>query len=234
MNQKLYRTMIACLVFFVSEIKAQTVCDSLSVDSISLQSASQFYVYVKNESAYGCAYPSMILTFNSNPYLTAGTSPSYASWLDYAGGANNGMTNFIIPLTQFTPASSVPLNTVFTGTALLEDPNNPNFSCTLLFQFTYGTMASSGIAGNMDGLVQLSLFPNPVQENTTLSITARVKESAEIEVLNVLGETLITLKKELTGSDEVRIDASAGLAPGTYLVRLKTKSIERSLLLIKQ
>ncbi len=78
------------------------------------------------------------------------------------------------------------------------------------YNFTYAPTA--GIAQNMESIVSLNIFPNPIAGDATLILSGA--PSAEVTISNVLGRTVDQFN--LAGSHEWQ---ASTLAPGIYIVR---------------
>jgi Secretion system C-terminal sorting domain len=158
---------------------AQTYCDSISFVSAYV-TANTYAFDFYNASSLWFAYPHISLTLAQNPYLTGGTS--YNTIFNASGNNTLTVLSFTIP-----PASQVPLNTLFTGTLVITDPNDASFVCTYPVSLTYGTMIASGIE-DQSALYGISLFPNPATNKSTIQIST--------EVLSLAPQLIIT---DLTG-----------------------------------
>lgn len=220
MKTKIYSLIIAGMVI-AGSLRSQTICDSIRVDSIHVTS-NWMSVFLYNETQNFIVYPGMIVVLNANPYLSMSSAMSIATYLDVAGGSNGGVTEFIPNWNVFTPANLVPLNTVFTGTAYLSDPNNSSFSCAFPIQFTYGTMVQSGISTSSGSLRDVSLFPNPAETLVKVSLAPEQGGTTNITITNLLGEVVSNETQVVIGNTKQEIQLPvADLAPGTYFVTLE-------------
>lgn len=146
-------------------LRAQSYCDSLTLTNTYVDTQGQTVSFDFHYSgSYMMVYPVLSLVLNPNPYLSGGNSVN--SFINPAS-FNNGNTTLVVYCGNFTPASQVPLNTVFTGTLTITDPNDSNTVCVYAISFTYGTMLTSGIVG-MDQFPGLQLFPNPASDLAVL------------------------------------------------------------------
>jgi hypothetical protein len=67
---------------------------------------------------------------------------------------------------------------------------------------------------------ELSVYPNPANQQATLSFNSTTTSAATIEVYSVLGEKMISMSTEVVnGANKVVIDFS-NLAAGQYIARV--------------
>lgn len=146
-------SLIACVHFG----KAQTVCDSLSVDTVYVD-ANSFNITVYNSSEHFIVYPFFSILLDANPYISFVNNQMVPSFLSTPSDANAGFTSGNYFNINLTPASQVPQNTLFTGMLMIQDPNDSTFLCGLPFSFLYGDQLASISELTKN---QLNIFPNP-------------------------------------------------------------------------
>ena len=94
--------------------------------------------------------------------------------------------------------------------------NTKNFSdqANLTFNISY-----SNIVGiNEDKIIEIELFPNPVSSTITLQTNIDL-QNAEIKIINVLGETVLSNK--ISNTNNTTIDVSE-LNNGLYFIQINT------------
>jgi hypothetical protein len=82
----------------------------------------------------------------------------------------------------------------------------------------------------------LTAFPNPFNSATEIQFDLPVSGLVSLDVLNLMGQTVSTLKNEIlpAGHHAILFDAN-GLTSGVYLCRLTTgsESLSKKIILIK-
>jgi hypothetical protein len=81
----------------------------------------------------------------------------------------------------------------------------------------YSPVRAVALASSVAGL---ALFPNPTTHLTTLTGTTA---HAPVQVLDVLGRTVLTATADADGAAALALPA--GLAPGVYVVRTGTQAV---------
>lgn len=137
--------------------QAQTVCDSLTVDTVYVD-ANSFNITVYNSSEHFIVYPYFSILFDANPYISFNNNLMVPSFLSTPSDANAGFTSGNFFNINLTPASQVPQNTLFTGMLMIQDPNDSTFLCGLPFSFLYGDQLAS--LNELSSSI-VSLSPNP-------------------------------------------------------------------------
>lgn len=216
----LFFAIIMSSFLFSGTLRAQTVCDSLQIDSVQVQ-GNMLSIYFSNASQHGIVYPILIVTLNPNPHLTVSSNAAISSYLDIAGGANNGVTQFLPTLTQTTPANLVPLNTVFTGTASMYDPNDSSFFCAFQFSFTYGTLTGNAIEEEGALLTGMNVYPNPVSDNVNVNLSGLNDQHANVTITNALGEVVFSESAEVERDKPFsKTINTETFAPGVYFLSI--------------
>ncbi len=146
---------------------------------------------------------------NLNAYGSGGTQPYTYTWSNGTTGQFNNNVNF------------------GTYTVTVTDSKG----CSVVETFVF-----SSIGVNTDLNVGMKVFPNPVSQNSLLNVQINLNENTDavISVINVNGEIVQEVRKQLTdGANSVIINSGA-LAPGVYLVRFNstkaTKTVRISIL----
>ncbi len=158
-----------CLNFLLvnTEIDAQNAyCDSIAVDSVFIDN-NMLQITVYNSSQHFIVYPYFIINLDANSYIQLNDSVTVLSFLSVMGDANNGYTTASY-FGNISAANTVPLNTNFTGTITITDPNDSTFNCTYPFNFVYGTMPTS-VKSNDD--INLSVYPSPASSLLTIQLS---------------------------------------------------------------
>lgn len=85
-------------------------------------------------------------------------------------------------------------------------------------------------------LSELSVYPNPVKSDFTLTFNSLLTSKAELEIYNVLGELLLTRQVPINkGENSIQLnEVNYSLAAGEYLLRIKLDSYYYSKSFVKQ
>lgn len=205
---------VVFILSFIASIhfgKAQTVCDSLSVDTVYVD-ANSFNITVYNSSEHFIVYPYFSILLDANPYISFNNNLMVPSFLSTPSDANAGFTSGNYFNINLTPASEVPQNTLFTGMLMIQDPNDSTFLCGLPFSFLYGDQLASltELTGN-----QLNIFPNPSTGNVTVFSK---DDEGTIEVLDQLGSIKYTIE---LGAQKTNLQLEES---GVYFIRISTRN----------
>ncbi len=200
---------IVLLFFSVENLKAQTICDSISIDTAFVdQNSVQVTVY--NSSSHFIVCPLFTAILDPNPYIVLNDSVTIPSFLSIPGDANNGYTTAFY-LASIPAAATVPYNTLFTGTLIIQDPNDSSFICSKSFSFNYGTMVFSINDIQPQGIL---LYPNPSSGELILFLSSG---KAEVTVKDVAGREILKTVA-FQGINNLRIETD-----GIYVVKVMTK-----------
>ena len=222
--KKLFATLCIALCAFLPAMNAQSsVCDSISVSGTTLD-VNALYITVYNSSEHFIVYPFFTIDLDENPYITVNDNVSIPSFLSVPSDASEGSTSAMYMLSM-SPASEVPLNTVFEGSVTITDPNDSLFSCSYDFSFTYGDLISS-VDENADQ--SFVVYPNPADEVVYLN-DGVLSKPTELLIHDFTGR-LISRQQLPTGSTLCRIEVG-DLSEGHYAFTmlsgdaLKTKTL---------
>ena len=95
------------------------------------------------------------------------------------------------------------------------------FSCTITESYTVQSITGTGIA-DVEGLTELSVYPNPFNSFTTVEFTLLDKENVVVDVMSVVGELVYAEDHGTLGSGSHKIQISGeSLAPGIYFVKIQ-------------
>lgn len=189
---------------------AQTVCDSLSVDTVYVD-ANSFNITVYNSSEHFIVYPYFSILLDVNPYISFNNNVMVPSFLSTPSDANAGFTSGNYFNINLTPASQVPQNTLFTGMLMIQDPNDSTFLCGLLFSFLYGDQLASISEQTKN---QLNIFPNPSSGFVYIQST---EDEGTIAVLDQFGR--IIKSTELNAGKASFLLEEVGI----YFIQVSTK-----------
>lgn len=218
--KRIITILTAVLLLFTAKTNAQTICDSISIDTVFVD-ANFLNISVYNSSQHFIAYPFFTAILTANPYITMNDTLTIPTFLSVPGDGNNGYTTATYTNVTIAPASTVPLNTIFTGTLTIRDPNDSTFSCSKAFSFLYGDMLTSVNEHQED---RLKIYPNPTNGLFTVSIAT---ENALISITDPLGRLII--KRELKDkSTNIELEEN-----GVYIINVKTNqgTISRKLII---
>jgi hypothetical protein len=202
--------LFAGMLFSLSAAAQATVCDSLSVSSVYIEN-EVMYLEVYNASNHTIVYPFFTLVMDANDYINIQPPSSVPSFLSVPGDGNNGFTTAVY-FASIDPADEVPLNTAFTGTLTITDPNDETFSCALPVSFNYGTLTTS--VQDIEA-ISLSLFPNPV--NGVLRVNAAgLTGKFEYYIVEITGRQLLA---STTSANNGQLEISTEALPaGSYIL----------------
>lgn len=207
--KKILLILSAALLLITVKLSAQTICDSISVDTAYVD-ANMLYVEVYNSNTHFIAYPFFTAILDANPYIVMSDTLMIPTFLSVPGDGSNGYTQGSFNGT-IAQEATVPLNTVFTGILTINDPNDKSFDCSYPFSFTYGTLNTSV---NELSTSLLQIFPNPASGEFTLSLTT---DYAEISITDMLGKEVINTQ---TTQKTMKLHLENN---GVYSVYIKTK-----------
>lgn len=202
----LFLSFIVCIHFG----KAQTICDSLSVDTVYVD-ANSFNITVYNSSEHFIVYPYFSILLDANPYISFNNNMMVPSFLSTPSDANAGFTSGNYFNINLTPAAQVPQNTLFTGMLMIQDPNDSTFLCGLPFSFLYGDQLASITELSEN---QFTIFPNP---SAGLFTIQSKEEEGTILVIDQFGR--IIQSTELNAGNTILQLDEAGL----YFIQISSK-----------
>lgn len=209
--KKIITSCIVCFLLLLGISYGQnTYCDSIVVDSVYIDN-NMLHLTVYNSSQHFIVYPYFTVDLNTNSYITLSDSITVLSFLSIAGDANNGFSTAGY-LGTITASNLVPLNSVFSGTLTITDPNDSTFTCSYPFSFLYGSMTTSLLNKN---LRPIQIYPNPSSNSIKIYSTA-LEVNQQYEIINQLGVEVLSGKIQ---SDIESIDMSE-LATGIYYLRI--------------
>lgn len=89
------------------------------------------------------------------------------------------------------------------------------------------SVTSVGVEASAAGVLGYSVYPNPINENTTISYFLAERTNVEFELCNTLGQKIYSINKGLQETAHYEFDfnfRSLELENGIYFLRLKTNS----------
>jgi hypothetical protein len=202
--------LVLSFIAFIQFGKAQTVCDSLTIDTVYVD-ANSFNITVYNSSEHFIVYPFFSILLDANPYISFNNNLMVPSFLSTANDANVGFTSGNYFDINLTAASQVPQNTLFTGILMIQDPNDSTFLCGLPFSFLYGDQLAA-VAELSEN--QFSIFPNP--SSGFIHINA-VDDEGTISVIDQFGR-IIRTEKLNTGKASLHLEKE-----GSYFIQVSSK-----------
>jgi hypothetical protein len=151
---------LSVLFLTSSLLSAQNaICDSLFVDEAYVENNS-LYITVYNSSTLFMAYPYFTIDLIENSFITANEDLSIPTFLSVPTDAGAGFTTGFYQL-SLSPESEVPANTLFQGSLHITDPNDETFSCSYIFEFTYGSLVTHV---NEETKSSFHCYPNPTDD----------------------------------------------------------------------
>ena len=205
----------AVLLLFTAKTNAQTICDSISIDTVFVD-ANFFNISVYNSSQHFIAYPYFTAVMADNPYITLNDSLTIPTFLSIPGDGNNGYTSAVYIDVNIAPASTVPSNTLFTGTLTIQDPNDSTFSCSKAFSFRYGDMLTSLNELQED---MLKIYPNPTSGLFTVSLATENANIESIRLYNISGQLVKQLNNVNSNNSSFNVNE---LSQGVYIIQVLT------------
>lgn len=205
-------TLVLSFIVCIHFGKAQTVCDSLSVDTVYVD-ANSFNIAVYNSSEHFIVYPYFSILLDANPYIWFNNNLMVPSFLSTPSDANAGFTSGNYFNISLTPASQVPQNTLFTGMLMIQDPNDSTFLCGLPFSFLYGDQLASITELSEN---QFTIFPNPTAGLLTIQ-SKEEEEEGTIAVIDQFGRIIKSI--ELNAGNTILQLEEAGL----YCIQISSK-----------
>ena len=204
---------VVFILSFIASIhfgKAQTICDSLSLDTVYVD-ANSFNITVYNSSEHFIVYPYFSILLDANPYISFNNNLMVPSFLSTPSDANAGFTSGNYFNINLTPASQVPQNTLFTGMLMIQDPNDSTFLCGLPFSFLYGDQLASITELSEN---QFTIFPNP--SAGLLTIQSK-EEEGTIAVIDQFGRTIQSTELN-AGNTVIQLEEV-----GLYCIQISSK-----------
>lgn len=207
--KKILLVISSALLLSAVKSSAQTLCDSMNVDTAYVD-ANILSIEVYNSSTHFIAYPFFAAILDANPYIVMSDTVMIPTFLSVPGDGNNGYTAGTFNGT-IAQEATVPVNTLFTGTLTINDPNDKSFECSYPFSFSYGTLNTS--VNELSTSLQ-QIFPNPASGEFTVSLTT---DYAEISITDMLGKEVINTQ---TTQKTMKLHLENN---GAYIVYIKTK-----------
>lgn len=207
------KSLLVLVVFLcaIKPVSAQTVCDSISVDTVYVD-ANSFNITVYNSSQHFIVYPYFSVLLDSNPYISFVNNMMVPSFLSTPSDANAGFTSGNYFNINLTPAAQVPQNTLFTGMLMIQDPNDSTFLCGLPFSFLYGDQLAS-LPALTDN--ELRIYPNP--STGTITVSAAI-ENGLLIITDELGRTIQTAELS-AGTATIQLEKT-----GIYFLHMQGES----------
>jgi hypothetical protein len=197
-------------------MKAQNAyCDSLMVYSVNID-INMLNLTVYNSSQHFIAYPFFTINLDSNSYIQLNDSVNVLSFLSVVGDANNGYSTAGY-YGNILAANLVPLNTVFTGTIRITDPNDSTFNCIYPFMFVYGTMPTSLASNKYENI---KLYPSPANDFLNVTID-KYDTNTKYTIINQVGNIVTDGKINAVSN---AIDLS-GIESGVYYLQVKSNQL---------
>jgi hypothetical protein len=179
----------------------------------------------------GCSYTSSIIITQPNVLIvtTSSTTESCGTCCDAtATGYPSGGTAPYTYSWSCTPTQTTATATGLcagTYTVCITDVNNCAICSTVTVSFTTGITNANPEEGFM-------LYPNPAQEEITLSLDAVNNGQVKIDVLNLSGESIYSETVYASGSFKKAIDLK-NFSKGIYFIRVSTNQQTHTAKLIK-
>lgn len=140
----------------------------------------------------------------------------------------------------FTIPTNTPNGTLVTlsydKTMLIDNEGNEKTDFNALQDTFYVWHLPSSVSVLKNGIDNITLYPNPTNETTTLKYYASVSTNVNISISDVTGKQILQNNvSALKGNNNYRLDI-ASLNPGIYIVNVKTEdgATAKTLRLVKQ
>lgn len=225
-----------------------------STQSVIVNSAGSYTVTVFNASGCSAISKATKVTYKvCGKPATVGTSSitgtsakltwksvqcAVAYQLQYRKGSTGTFTSVNTPTTDTAyTLTSLLANTAYQWKVATICQNSPLVvsAFSKLINFTTAAFFAS-LAENaaVTTVTQASLYPNPVKDKLTVEIYNTITSNAGITIISAEGKTEQQLTKQLqSGNNKITIPV-AGLANGTYLLRITTNEGQQVLKFVKE
>lgn len=162
------------------------------------------------------------------PFTNATTCTYSSSWV-----TNNG-------LTMYTPMDSGAVQVAYYGgfgmpTVVLvggidhhvmwSTQSFVSSDTTIMRDSILGMLAQVGIRDLNSNVSEVSVFPNPANENVSVTMTVSQSAAIKVEVVNILGEVVKTAYNNNTNSGVLKTDiATNSFSNGVYFIRVSAEN----------
>jgi len=229
------KNLIFCVLIFLAvnlfcTKKNFAQCSDLSITTIYYDSVEHSIKgELLNAGSWYVIYPIYHISVDTNTYISANNFiiPSY---LDSAGGTNNGINPYFFQATLHVPCDSIPANTLISGTITVTDPNDTSIVCVLPFQWPINCGSLTTSINELELNRHLTIYPNPLTSNN-LTVRIDYLRPSRLEIFDLTGK-LIFQNKVNASSQIQQIDLS-GIKNGSYIIKVLTDEGWMSKKLIK-
>jgi len=88
-------------------------------------------------------------------------------------------------------------------------------------KYNYSTVVALALKSSASDVVKITVSPNPFVEKLNVQYNAVTNGQAEIRLLNVNGQTVISSKANIsTGSNNIQVNGLSNLSRGIYIFQL--------------
>ncbi|MBL7902599.1 MAG: T9SS type A sorting domain-containing protein [Bacteroidia bacterium] len=211
---------------FTSSAKKWNNLPDIKSRLMSIGSGTNMYQVANTEqnvtqypASVGPANPEVI-TRATLHYMSPTTGT--AAVVTCTNGAKNVTVKTPFTITNSNPYSQLTNNTTWYTTA------------SLVYEFgdCAPTVTTSLAENTMNSLDRSVIFPNPAKNNAVLSVEVTDKGSVEVEIFNIVGQSVKTITAETTvGTNSIALDLN-GMTSGVYLVKLTSGKLSSTKKLI--
>jgi hypothetical protein len=174
--------LVVSLGMFLNPKNTVAQCSDFEIDSLYFfPNLTNGVCQVINSGSTYFVYPIYTIVSDENPYLEINYT-SIASTLDSAGGATNGLNEFLVEAELLMNFEDMPINATVTGTVTIEDPNNEDFFCSLPFTWNLKPGTTTSVASVKKK--HLAFYPNPTKRFVSFE---REKDLRNVIILDTQG-----------------------------------------------
>jgi hypothetical protein len=184
----------------------------------------------------GCQYTLSPVKINvSRPAVGSGTvnpKVSDKAFLHYMSPVTGSAVTLVAGA-----GTTVDINTPFTVTnssPLGQLTNNSNWYGSAKLTYTFNCITVGAVENSKSNAYDISLFPNPANNNATLGINLKENTGVTVNVYNLVGQLVKSTKADgRVGDNNINIDLN-NLSAGVYMVNVKVgNSVNTTKLIIQ-
>lgn len=185
------------------------------------QNATQSRQFVIQNTGTGPLVVSSMSITGTNASNFAWLTPPATPFTVAAGASQNITVNFTAPVTLGAYNATISVNNNDFSSSTVSNNGYGENMYDFHIQATVIPQVNVGIATATAGETFVSLYPNPTSNEAIVSISLEKRAHVSIEVIDLLGKTVIAgIEKDLnSGSNEVAL-STADLKNGVYFVQI--------------
>ncbi|GAB3790912.1 hypothetical protein GCM10028818_61640 [Spirosoma horti] len=178
--------------------------------------------------------------FANNQFVAVGldgkiyTSPNGFGWTARESGTTVHLWSLMHSANQFVAVGEPSLENYWTTAIVVTSPNNNPATAQSISSTPDPQARLAAEEAGLEGRLQVKAYPNPVQEQFTVTIDGASGQPVRLWLLDLKGRTVIDRQIQVGDSsnqESMRLDNQE---PGTYLLQVSTPSQTKTIRLIKQ